>query len=102
MPSVKASPGESESGGRIVGRSTEAEIQELARIAAEGDLAEVHAYVESMLERGDSLASVASSLLTPAAHKLADEWSLGDRSDDEVLRGLDHIHRVARGMVERG
>ena len=102
MPSVKASPGESESGGRIVGRSTEAEIQELARIAAEGDLAEVHAYVESMLERGDSLASVASSLLTPAAHKLADEcWEIA-HPRFWVLRGLDHIHRVARGMVERG
>lgn len=79
---------------------TEAEIAELARIAASRDLEGAFAFIEAALSGGLASQTVLLNLVRPAARVLRDEWESNGVSFDDAMAGLDTLEQVVRVLVE--
>lgn len=71
----------------------------LASLLIAGDAASAFAFVEAVLNRYGSLASLAADLLEPAARALGDLWQTDECSEIEVTLGLMRLQAIAREFV---
>jgi hypothetical protein len=79
---------------------TGAEIQKLASLVLDGDLAGAHSFVTSLVHEGMSPQSALLLLVAPAARMLQADWLAEDCTFAEVAAALGLIHQLVSALAQ--